>query len=363
MSRLPKNKWQSAPSILAFLNRCKKGDADIYNALAYTTFALVCLFILITGFHDEGNLIATIITSRSLNMRFAFILACISQFFGTLFLGTKVAFGTVTGTIQLDKITKSGDEISKIVCAAMISAIIWNLVTWVFCIPSSSSHAIIGSLAGAFFVSCGLQSINLSGLLFSVLLPLFTSPIIGYGMGYIIYHISRFCFMKFQMRNKKPYQVVQVITCILMNAFQGSNDAQKGMGIMAILFTFTMHRPQLELPNYAALISALLISSGLVCGGMKMIRSVGTTIYRVRRIHSMSSQISATMVIVSASLFGYPISGTQIVNSAILGVGAADRPNAVGWFYAKNMLLTWIITIPSTFLLSMGLFVFLNFLV
>jgi PiT family inorganic phosphate transporter len=295
-----------------------------------------------------------------LNVYFVFAIACLSQFFGTLFLGTKVAFGTVNGTLRLDGIAASGEEISKTICAAMVSAVVWNLATWVFRIPSSSSHAIVGALIGAFFASRGIDSINLRGLLLSVLLPLFTSPVVGYGIGFMIYQIGRRGFMNCRLRTRKLFQAVQIVTCVMMNAFQGSNDAQKGMGVLALLTMFTLHRPVLSLPRYAAPLSAALIALGLVLGGMKMIHSVGSTIYPVRLIHSTSAQVSATVVIVSASLFGFPISGTQIVNSAILGVGAADRPNAVGWYYAKNMLLTWLITIPCTFLLSAGLFMIFN---
>jgi inorganic phosphate transporter, PiT family len=325
----------------------------------YISIALIFVFIFITGFHDEGNLIATIITSRSLNVYVIFTLAFVSQFLGTVFLGTKVAVNTISSLLNLEQIAKNPQKVSVMICASMLGAIIWNIVTWIFRIPSSSSHAIIGGLIGPFLIEFGTRAIHLDGLIFSVLLPLFTSPLIGYVFGFLIYKINRTYFGKRGIRIKSLFRLSQIITCASINAFQGSNDAQKGVGVLALLLMASSQGNSLNVTNKMLFWSALAISSGLIIGGLKMIKSVGTKIYCVKALHSMSAQVSALTVIGSASVLGFPISGTQIVNSAILGVGAADRPNAVGWEYAKKMLTAWVITIPAALLLSAGFYLIL----
>lgn len=317
---------------------------------------LIFLFIFITGFHDEGNLIATIITSRSLNVYAIFTLAFLFQFLGSMFLGTKVAVNTITSLFDLERTGRDPAGIPAVICAAMLGAIIWNIVTWMAKIPSSSSHAIIGGLVGPFLVRYGLEGIRPAGIVFGVLLPLFTSPVIGYVFGFVIFKVNRLCFQNTGVRVKKAFEWSQVATCALINAFQGSNDAQKGMGVIALLLLGTAQSGELAVPDSMIFWSALAISSGLVLGGLKMIKSVGTKIYTVKALHSLSAQTAALAVIGSASALGFPISGTQIVNSSILGVGAADRPNAVGWEYAKSMMKAWVITIPASLALSAGIY-------
>ncbi|WP_411676026.1 anion permease [Caproicibacter sp.] len=320
---------------------------------------LIFISIFITGFHDEGNLIATIITSRSLNAVPVFVIAFASQFFGILFLGTKVALGTVNGLFNLDSVSQHAEKIPTAICAAILGTVIWNLITWAFAIPSSSSHALVGGLLGPFILQFGAKSVNGRGLIFSVLIPLFTSPIIGYIVGMLFFKASKWLFSRRFIRVRIALKGTQIFTCVLINAFQGSNDAQKGIGVLALL-SLTMGNT-LQISRSTILFSSLALSFGLLFGGLKMIRSVGTRIYGVRPLHSMCSQVSAASVIVSASLLGFPVSGTQIVNSAILGVGSADRPNAVGWEFAKNMLKAWVITIPATFTLSSILFLTLKY--
>ncbi len=299
------------------------------------------------------------ITSRSVNAVLVFILASVSQLLGTIFFGTKVAFGTINGLFNLSVID-STQKLSIIVCAAMLGAVSWNIITWLFAIPSSSSHALIGGLIGPIVIQYGFGAVNRFGLLFSVLIPLFLSPIIGYIVGTFLFKVSRTLLGNRGRGANTLVKWVQVVSSVLINAFQGSNDAQKGIGVLALLVLST-GTGRLEISQKMIWYSALAISAGLVLGGLKMIRSVGTRIYNVRPLHSMSAQISAASVIVFASLLGFPISGTQVVNSAVMGTGAADRPNAVGWAYAKSMLTAWVVTIPASFALSSLFYFILNY--
>lgn len=313
---------------------------------------LIFLFIFITGFHDEGNLIATIVASRSLNAFLIFFLAFFSQFFGTVLLGTKVAESTVYGLFQMELIRRDPGNVSGMICAAVLGAILWNLITWFGSIPSSSSHAVVGGLMGPFVMEFGFSIINLKGMLVSILLPLFTSPVIGFFFGFLIFRLNEAIFGQQSIRVKKLFQGMQISTCVLINAFQGSNDAQKGMGILALLVMVGSGSSDFRVSQTVVFLSAATISFGLLLGGMKMIRSVGSKIFNVKSLHSMSAQVSSLLVVAAASLLGVPVSGTQIVNSSIFGVGAADRPNAVGWLYARDMLTAWLVTIPASFLIS-----------
>lgn len=321
---------------------------------------LIFLFLFITGFHDESSLIATIITSRSINAILIFGLAFLSQFAGTCLLGTKIAKSTVYGLFDIARIRSDPRGVSVMICAAMLGAIIWNIITWVGRIPSSSSHAIVGGLMGPFVMKFGFSVINARGILLSVLLPLFLSPVIGYLFGYLIFRFSEFFFKGWSVRVKKLFQGLQISTCVLINAFQGSNDAQKAMGAYALLMMAQKGTFCFSLSERDIVASALTIAFGLLLGGARMIKSVGTKIYSVKSLHSICAQMASLIVIGSASVLGFPVSGTQIVNSSIFGVGAADRPNAVGWLYANNILTAWVITIPASFLISSGFYLFLR---
>lgn len=317
---------------------------------------LIFLFIFITGFHDEGNLIATIISSRSMNVILIFALAFFSQFAGTCLLGTRVAHSMVYQLFNVPYMQQDPHEIALMIFSSMLGATTWNIITWIFGIPSSSSNAIIGGLMGPFVMKFGFSVINVKGLLLGVLLPIFTSPLIGFTFGYLIFRLNEKLFCGRSIRIKKLFQGLQGTTCVLINAFQGSNDAQKSLGVLALLLMATNGTWTFSLPENVTLLAALAISFGLVLGGTRMIKNVGTRIYSVKSLHSMSAQTSSLIVIGLASFLGFPVSGTQIVNSSIFGVGAADRPNAVGWLYAKDMVATWFTTIPISFLISSGFY-------
>lgn len=267
-----------------------------------------------------------------------------------------MAQNTVYGLFCIDRIRSDAREAGALVCAAVLGAIVWNLITWVAGIPSSSSHALIGGLMGPFVMKYGFSVINGRGILLSVLLPLFISPIIGFAFGFAVFRFTERLLGGRCVRVKKLFRWMQTVACVLVNAFQGSNDAQKNMSIFALLLMMQTGTYRFSLPNNIILISALTIASGLLLGGMRMIKNVGTKIYSVKLLHSMSAQVSSLIVIGSASFLGFPVSGTQIVNSAVFGVGTADCPNAVGWLYARDMLTAWFITIPAAFLIASGFY-------
>lgn len=328
--------------------------------LYFFSIFFVYVFIFITGFHDEGSLIATIISSKSLSPISVFLVACISQFAGTMIIGNKVARTMAFGIIKIQYIT--GNNIYAIIASGLIGAILWNIITWCYCIPSSSSHAIVGGIMGPFVVCFGFKVLNIHSILFMILLPLFMSPVIGYAIGYWMMKFGNFICTRFSVNINKLFKDMHIITLILINMEQGSNDAQKGLGIILMLMISRYSSSSIALPLDVKFITALMISSGLIMGGYRMIKSIGTKIYKVKPFHSINAQLSALLIIFAASKIGVPISGTQVVNSSIVGVGAAERPNAVGWEYVQNMIIGWFITIPCSFLISSAIYMVLRHL-
>lgn len=326
--------------------------------LYFFSIFLVYIFVLITGFHDEGNLIATIISSKSLSPARVFLIACISQFAGTMIIGNKVARTMALGIIKVQYI--AGNNIYLIIAAALLGAILWNIITWHYCIPSSSSHAIVGGIMGPFVVSFGFKVLNIRSIAVAILLPLFMSPLIGYIIGYWMMKFSNFVCTRFSVNINKLFKNMHIITLVLINMEQGSNDAQKGLGIILMLMISRYRFSGAELPINVKFVTALMISVGLILGGYKMIKAIGTKIYKVKPFHSINAQLTSLLIIFTASKIGAPISGTQVVNSSIVGVGAAERPNAVGWEYVKNMIVGWFITIPCSFLISSAIYIVLE---
>ncbi len=321
---------------------------NFYNIAIIVIF----FYIFIYGFHDEGNLIATIIFSRSIKFKKALILASIAQFLGTIAISTTVTTTIAKDIIKSKYLFESGTNISLLILCGLLSAIIWSFITWRFGIPTSSTHALIGGMLGPFVLEYGFKSINVRGIMVKVIIPLFFSPLVGFVVGYLI----TFLLLKI-LRNQRPVvnsilKKVQYITLFLLNAIQGSIDAQKGMGLIIILMMIQSQTHNFEVPFKVKYMAALMISSGLLLGGFKMIKSVGTGIYKVKPFHSFNAQLSSVLVVSIAEVIGAPISGTQLINSTILGIGVKERPTAVRWQFAKGMIIAWFITIPISFIIS-----------
>lgn len=316
--------------------------------------AIIAIFfyIFVTGFHDEGNLIATIIFSRSIDAKKAFIFAAIAQFLGTAIISTTVSTTMAKDIVKYEYLLKSSSNISLLILSGLIGAMTWNFITWYFEIPSSSSHALIGGMLGPFILEYGFNSINVQGILFRAILPLFLSPIIGFVAGYLLTF-----FLSEILKNQTPaannvLMKLQYFTLFFLNAGQGSNDAQKGIGLIVILMMIKGQTHNFEVPFVIKYMAALMISLGLILGGFRMIKSVGTRIYKIKPFHSFNAQLSSLLVVSMASIIGAPVSGTQLINSSILGIGAKERPTAVRWQFARGMITAWFITIPISFIIS-----------
>lgn len=315
---------------------------------------LALAFDFINGFHDTANAIATSISTRALTPRWAIILAAVMNFIGAM-LFTGVA-KTIGGSVANPAELPNGVHI---VIATLLAAIIWNLITWWFGIPSSSSHALIGSLAGAVFVGAGSDKVNWSGFT-DIVKALIFSPLIAFVIGYIIMMILKWIFARKSPHTvNKGFRTMQIITAALQAFTHGTNDAQKAMGIITFALVSAHVQDNLEVPFWVKVSAATAMALGTSIGGWKIIKTMGTKIFKIEPINGFAADISAASVIFTCTLLHLPVSTTHAITSAVLGVGSAKRFRAVRWSLAGRIVMTWFITIPISALLAGAIFMLL----
>jgi PiT family inorganic phosphate transporter len=310
---------------------------------------LALIFDFLNGFHDSSNIVATIIFSRAMQPRTALMITAVAEFCGPFIFGVAVA-----KTIG-DEIVPPALVSEPIIIAALLSAILWNLATWYFGIPSSSSHALIGGLVGAVAISIGAQAIQVSGIL-KVITALFISPVLGLVVGYLLTKTTFFLARNASMRINWFFKSGQILTGIGLALSHGANDAQKTMGIITLGLITGGFQDNFVVPTWVIAASAGAISLGTATGGWRLIKTLGGKFYRIRPVHGFCSQISSASVILGAALLGGPVSTTQVVSSAILGVGSAQRINMVRWSVAGEIATAWLLTIPANVALAAGFY-------
>lgn len=308
---------------------------------------LALVFDFLNGMRDASNIVATMISSRAFGPRTALGMTAVAEFLGPFL------FGVVVAKTIGDEIVQSSVLTLEVIGAALIGAIVWNLVTWFFGIPGSSSHALIGGMVGAVMASAGLSAIKFAGLN-KVLIALFTSPLIGFIIGFIITRLIYFLVQEATPRINEFFKRGQLVTALAMAFSHGTNDAQKTMGIITLSLVIGGVLPAFQVPTWVVAVSAAAISLGTSLGGWRLIRTLGGKFYKIRPLHSFSTQLSSAGVILAASLFGVPVSTSQIVSSAIIGVGSSERVSKVRWSVAGDIVTAWLITIPASGLLAAG---------
>lgn len=331
------------------------------TGITIAAIILAYAFTILNGIHDGCNVIATIIASRSMPPRRALIIACISELIGPLFIGTAVAATIGKGVIRFDYLDAPGNLIPVItILAALAGAICWNLFTWKLGIPSSSSHALIGGLFGAGIAAFGHKAIDWHSFIFKVVIVMFTSPLIGFAIGYVFMSISIAVFKNFNPRVNKVFKHIQVLSMILLGTSHGSSDGQKAAGIITLLMVIGGMTQEFVVSKWILLSSSFALVFGISLGGWSIIKTVGSGIYKVKPLHSFNVQLSSAFVIFISNLLGAPVSTTQVVSSSVMGIGSAERINAVRWFKVKNILISWLITIPASGITAMGFFYLLK---
>ena len=330
--------------------------------LAIIAVAIVLLFDYTNGFHDAANIVATVIASRAMTPAQAVVIVGVFEFLGPLLGGTAVA-NTIGSFVTLDDV-RPLLSLAILVCG-LIGAIVWNLATWYFGIPSSSSHALVGGLTGAVLVSVGgdhvvwgvsqLLAGHLTGIV-KVLAALLLSPLVGF----LVKRLLGALLNRATPAVNRRLRGAQFITAAGLAFAHGANDAQKGMGILTLVLLLGGFIPEFAVPFWVMLACASAITLGILSGGWRIVRTLGFAIFRVRPIHALSSQLTSALVILSASLGGAPVSTTHVVASSIMGIGSADNPRAVRWNKAGDIAVTWIFTIPGTALVAIQAYALLN---
>lgn len=317
--------------------------------LIIIVIALALIFDFLNGIHDSSNVVATVISSRAISPRFALAMTAVANFFGPFIFGVAVA-----NTIGHEIVVAESISIAVLI-AALSSAIFWNLVTWYMGFPSSSSHALIGGFIGAVVMGAGWYAIQMHGLQ-KILIALFTSPIIGYIFGYFVLRLILILSWNASPRINSVFKRSQIITALALALSHGTNDAQKTMGIITLALVTGGYLEVFAVPIWVIILCAGMIALGTAVGGWSLIKTLGGKFYKIRPVDGFASQLASAVVILGASIAGGPVSTTQVVSSAIMGVGAADRLNKVRWGVAQEIAMAWLLTIPATALVAAGMY-------
>jgi PiT family inorganic phosphate transporter len=316
---------------------------------------LALIFGFLDGFHNSANVVATVISSRAMRPRQSLTIAAIAEFAGPFLFGVAVAKTIGSDLIEPEAVTV------PVVTAALLAAIAWKIITWLPGLPSSSSHSLFGGLIGAVIVASGVAALKMSGFT-KIVVALLLSPIVGFIGGYLVMVVTLRL-----TRNSSPgintlFKRGQIFTSVGLALSHGSNNAQKVMGIIALGMVSTGLADSFVTPLWVIALAAGAMALGTLFGGQRIIRTLGAKFYKIRPVHGFASQATSATTVLGASLFGGPVSTTQVVSSSIVGVGSAERPSKVRWGVFKEIGLAWILTIPATALIAALLYFPINYL-
>src|SRR5256885_10244170 len=339
--------------------------------LIFIVILVALVFEFINGFHDTANSIATVVGTKVLSPRQAIVLAAVTNLVGAL-AGTAVAATVGKGLVDTSYVT------SATVICGLIGGTIWNLVTWRLGLPSSSSHALIGGLIGAALASAHTNWKVViwsapaadkpwyawGGLLYKVIIPMFSSPLLGFVVGFLLMGFLYFVVSSWKPRTvNSVFGKLQLLSASYMGFSHGSNDAQKTMGIIALaLFSATqgdqlsglpnwlqfLHTPKFEIAIWVKIMCALTMAAGTAAGGWRIIRTLGHKVVKLHPVHGFAAETTAATVLVVAAEFGMPVSTTHAIATSIIGVGAAKSFKALKWDLVEKIVWTWFLTLPAT---------------
>lgn len=311
--------------------------------LIVTTIGLALFFDFLNGFHDAANSIAAIVSTRVLKPHWAVIWAAFFNFIAFLFFGVHVATTIGTGLINPDVIN------THVIFSALLGAIFWNIFTWYYGLPSSSSHALIGGLLGAGIAHAGMAPLKWYGIS-KVLLGIVLSPLLGMLMGmFLMLLIARIFFYSTPKRVDGTFRKLQMLSSAFISMSHGSNDAQKTMGIIAILlFSGGLLGDHFYIPMWVIVSCNFVIALGTCFGGWRIVKTMGMKITKLKPISGFCSDTASAVTLAMATLLGVPVSTTHTITGAIVGVGSLNGFSAVRWGVAKNIVWAWVLTIPAS---------------
>jgi PiT family inorganic phosphate transporter len=313
-----------------------------------STFTLVVMVVIVAlifdfvnGFHDAANAIATIVVSKTLTPLQAVILAGASNFIGYFAFGLAVAKMIGKGVVHIDQVTL------PLLLATLLGAVLWNIFTWLMGLPTSSSHALIGGLVGSGIAAAGTKVVIWGGVL-KIFAFIFIAPVVG-GLGAGLFTvITIWVFRKSHPAKNGPiFKTLQLIASVFSSVGHGTNDAQKTMGIIALALLTGGITSSFVIPKWVILAAYTSISLGTVFGGWRIVKTMGTSITKIRKMEGFCSNAAAAFVLIGTSHFGIPVSTTHVISGSIMGVGAVEHAAKVRWITARKIVWAWILTIPT----------------
>lgn len=324
--------------------------------LIWAVVLLAVLFDYVNGFHDTANAIATSVSTRAIAPHHAIIMAATLNFAGAM-ISTGVA-KTIGGDLVLNP-----SQISlEVIVAALIGSIIWNITTWYYRIPSSSSHSLVGGVIGAVSISVGPAALDVTGIS-KIVMSLILSPIVALATGYFVMIGLLWIFRNFSpITLNRQFRKMQLVSASLMAFSHGSNDAQKAMGIIALALLSGGYIETMEIPVWVKIACATSMALGTSAGGWRIISTMGTKIFKMESINGFAADLNSSIVIFTATFLHLPVSTTHVVSGSIMGIGSAERVRAVHWGVARSMLLAWVITIPISACISAVIYLGLSLL-
>ena len=309
-------------------------------SLLIAVIVIALIFEYINGFHDSANAIATVVSTKVLTARQAILYAGVLNIAGAI-MGTHVASTIGRGIVDTGSVTQG------VILCALLAAIIWNLITWYYGIPSSSSHALIGGLIGAALSKAGYQVVHFEGVTKKVLLPMVTSPLIGFAIGFACMVVILWICRRANPNSVNRYfKKLQILSAGVMALSHGSNDAQKTMGIITMALVSYHALDSFVVPAWVILSCAVTMGLGTMAGGWRIIRTMGSKMIKLKPVHGFAAETSAAAVILTASHFGIPVSTTHIISTSIMGVGSTRGAHALKWGIVGNIVMAWVLTIP-----------------
>jgi PiT family inorganic phosphate transporter len=320
-------------------------DSDIVLVIVVAT---ALTFDFTNGFHDTANVVATSISTRALPARTAVTIAAILNFVGA-FISLEVAATVAQDVVEASAVTPT------VIFAGLVGAITWNLITWYFGLPSSSSHALIGGMVGAAFAASGADAVIGDGVLGKVLVPAIVAPLVAFIVGMLAIGVAyRIVGRQRPGPVNRGFRVGQIFSGGLLALAHGTNDAQKTMGIitLALIANGSLSATEFEVPTWVVVSSATAIALGTYSGGWRIIRTMGTRIIKMDTAQGFSASGAGAATILASSHFGFPLSTTHVISGAVMGSGAGKRFSAVRWGVAGNMMVAWILTLPAAALVG-----------
>ncbi len=316
---------------------------DDHLFLLIAVIAIALIFDYVNGMHDAANAIATAISTRAISPRNAVLMAGVLNFVGA-FVAEGVAKTMGSGLVSPEMVKDQ-----RIILAALIGALLWNLITWWLGLPSSSSHAMVGGLVGAGLYAAGIDGVLWGGVTKKVVIPGLVSPLLGLFGGFLMMVLFMWIFRRVApAKLNHVFRRLQVFSCGYLALTHGMNDAQKAMGIITLALVTANHQDHFEVPFWVKFACALMIALGTSAGGWRIIKTLGGKMVKLQPINGFAVELTSSAILSSTALLGMPVSTTHVISSSIMGVGATKRLSAVRWGVAGNILIAWVLTLPAS---------------